>query len=233
MNTLEIAQALSKKCGSIFKGVYALDQLPSTPPPPSSSAPSAYVINTDRHDKPGMHWVACFLHTTKDIIEYFDSYGLVPLHGEILEFLNRSGCEIKYNKVLLQDLESNLCGQYCCVYLYYRHRAALDMDDFLRIFSSRSTCQNDYIVQQLFKTHFDLAIPVATTTTTSFFSLCHPSSNRTVHSSTCTDTFRQVQTCINRFGGPTCRVYIERIQTCLKQRQVHQRRGGGGAGGIV
>ena len=38
-----------------FAGVFASDRLPW---PPIRDRPQGYIVNTDPHDRPGMHWLA-------------------------------------------------------------------------------------------------------------------------------------------------------------------------------
>ena len=108
MNTKQISAIL--KCDSMtkdsFRGVYAIDQLPSW-------EPGAYVVNTDEQDKPGEHWVAVFDK------EYFDSYGLPPLDARLIDFLEN---DYEYNNVQLQQPLSTACGFYCVYYILERAR---------------------------------------------------------------------------------------------------------------
>ena len=57
MNTLQIERLIKKdlKSKTIFKKVYALDQLKKP------TFPSSYVINSDPSSEPGEHWVAVYL----------------------------------------------------------------------------------------------------------------------------------------------------------------------------
>jgi len=46
----------NKLTQKIFKGVYALDELPK-----QVSRPSILVVNTDTSDEKGMHWLGLFV----------------------------------------------------------------------------------------------------------------------------------------------------------------------------
>lgn len=72
MDTGQLRAVLSQSLGSSFAGVYPRDLIPHQLRPYEK----AIVVNTDPHDRPGMHWVCLYLNTP--IIEYFDSYGLPP-----------------------------------------------------------------------------------------------------------------------------------------------------------
>jgi hypothetical protein len=57
----------------IFKKVIAIDQLPKL----TKLRNSAYVINADKHDKPGEHWIATF-YDKRGKCDFFDSFGMGP-----------------------------------------------------------------------------------------------------------------------------------------------------------
>ena len=102
-----------------FRGVFAADRLPRTVP----QYPSSYIVNTDPASKPGTHWVA-FYFPNKDQGEFFDSYGQTPefYHRAFENFLNHNSYRWTYNRIALQSLTSNACGQYCLWYLLHRSR---------------------------------------------------------------------------------------------------------------
>ena len=74
------------------------------------------IVNTDACYKPGTHWVAIYLDKG-GIGEYFDSFGLPPLHNEIIWSL-RENCPLGYshNPLTLQGVTSDTCGKYCIAY---------------------------------------------------------------------------------------------------------------------
>ncbi len=84
MDTVLIRKLLkSFKC---FKGVYPLDLIPTI-----KKKPIAIIVNTHPSDKPREHWVSIII--SKDGIgEYFDSFGLPPLHAEFVKYLDKN-CE--------------------------------------------------------------------------------------------------------------------------------------------
>ena len=88
-----------------------------------------FVLNTDKHDQPGMHWLAFFydgnVHTR--MLEFFDSYGMpIDFYPNVMNAINDRGLKHTYmevNKHLpLQSLTSQVCGQYCLVFLAWRAR---------------------------------------------------------------------------------------------------------------
>ena len=90
----------------LFHGVYPVDKLPKW-------KPGAYVINTDKHDEPGEHWLAVYNK------EFFNSSGEPP-HDDLLhKFI---GDKYEFNSIALQNPLSNACGFYCCYYILKRAR---------------------------------------------------------------------------------------------------------------
>ena len=48
------------------------------------------VINFDKHDQPGSHWVGIFIDVPKRRIGYFDSYGMCPPPDLISKYIRRA-----------------------------------------------------------------------------------------------------------------------------------------------
>ena len=90
----------------IFHDVYPVDKLPEW-------QPGAYVINTDKHNEPGEHWLAVYNK------EFFNSSGEPPVDDYLHTFL---GDNYEFNTMALQNPLSNACGFYCCYYILKRAR---------------------------------------------------------------------------------------------------------------
>jgi len=71
MDSNVIDRVLKKNC-SIYRGVFACDELPDV-----NTRPSVIVVNTDPARKPGRHWI-CIYFDGDGHGEYFDSFGLEP-----------------------------------------------------------------------------------------------------------------------------------------------------------
>lgn len=150
MNTLQIEKHLSQLPVQ-NTGVYAADCLPH-----HISTSTALVVNTDPHNEEGEHWVAIYLdedfNDGRGKIEYFDSYGQPPHLQFYQGFLRRNARSYLYNEYRLQSDHTQVCGQYCLVYLYYRTVYNLKMMDFVNMFGdSSSTEQNDSTIASLFR----------------------------------------------------------------------------------
>ena len=81
--------------------ICAKDQLPRQNP----SHVKAYIVNTERSNKAGEHWLAVIFNNNGNVL-YFDSYGLAPLETEIINFLNNHSSSWRYNRQRLQSLQS-------------------------------------------------------------------------------------------------------------------------------
>ena len=131
---------------SYFQGVFASDQLPKSP----SKRSSAYIVNTDPHDKPGRHWIA--LWTDQGICEIMDSYAM-PISYYQAKPLERWINQWKYNVTngqALQALTSKACGHYCLFYLKFKAKG-YSMQDFLSYFSPKDYVDNDHKVGEMLK----------------------------------------------------------------------------------
>jgi hypothetical protein len=82
----------------------------------------SFVMNLDRHDKPGSHWVACYF--TPESIEYYNSFGEAPTQSfkdaakNIAKKLNPSGFfKLKINHVQRQDDRTKTCGYHAMKFI--------------------------------------------------------------------------------------------------------------------
>jgi len=141
MDTLIIKKLLRKfPC---FKGVYPLDLIPSV-----KRTPTALIINTHPSYKPGEHWV-CVLIDKYGFGEYFDSFGLPPLHLKIKDYLDKYCLKgWRFNPITIQSINSTTCGHYCVLYVMYRCQGKT-YDDFMSLFNKNSI-ENDEKMNNLF-----------------------------------------------------------------------------------
>lgn len=157
MNTLDIANVLrnNKFTRPLFKGVFPIDRLPEK----KLKLPSFVIVNTAKSSHPGEHWFAIYIPKYGRYIEIFDSYGRVFSNNFITKFLqiNSKKKERLFNNIQLQGTLSDVCGQYCCVYGYFRSRGR-SMDEFLRQFSGTFD-ENDRKITKLFKRFFTNNMP--------------------------------------------------------------------------
>lgn len=112
-----------------FKGVYPRDCLPKN----IKDTPAAFIVNTDSSDETGEHWVAIFI-PKRSIGEYFDPFGLPPLHEDFTFFLNNNCENWVYNSLPVQHHESKACGKFCIGFIKARNRR-ISFSDFVSDFS--------------------------------------------------------------------------------------------------
>ena len=95
-----------------FNGVLSYDELPT-----QFAKPGLYIVNTDVSYGPGKHWVCLYIDNK---IEYFDSLGREP--DQLLYFIQNQNMEYSFNTRQIQNSFSDVCGDYCMLYCYFRAR---------------------------------------------------------------------------------------------------------------
>lgn len=126
-------------------GVFASDTLPHC-----VNLPSYIVVNTDPHTEEGSHWYGIYIDVNKNAI-FFDSYGR-RAPNEVLIFLRRCANRWHQNDLLMQNFSSNVCGQYCLLFLLFMYNN-YNLREFQSLFS-KNLFQNDNIVKKMFSIHF-------------------------------------------------------------------------------
>lgn len=109
-----------------FRGVLSYDELCCT----NSEESGLYIVNLDVSTGPGSHWVCLYLEPGTS--EYFDSLGNKP--SKLEQFLLDRGCDYIYNSKKLQAENSDVCGDYCILFSFFRCRG-FNFEEFLTLFS--------------------------------------------------------------------------------------------------
>ena len=130
-------------------GVYARDEIPYK----INRAFYGFVSNTDKSNQEGGHWVAYFV-TSKTTGFFFDSYGNPPAFysKDFEQFFTSHKLTFDYNRTRLQGYNSNVCGQYVCLYLLYQSRK-VSLEHILNLFTENSR-SNDISVHDLMESTF-------------------------------------------------------------------------------
>lgn len=141
MDTVQIYSALSsnKYTKPYLRGIFPINKIPKI----IKKKPAILVINTDKSNQPGTHWVAIYL-PRRGCAEFFDSFGRKPESCEFLRFLQKHTTKktnFRYNKIMLQNLFTSVCGQYCCMYLLYRCKNKT-LKDFQNCFRKNDNSAN-------------------------------------------------------------------------------------------
>jgi hypothetical protein len=116
MNSIQIASILNRNryTKRQFRGVYASDTLISQQTPPYCC-----VVNSDKQDQPGTHWMAIYV-PKHDSVEFFDSFAESP-NSRIEHFLSRFPNR-KFNRYRLQSEYDTSCGSHVIYFLVNRCR---------------------------------------------------------------------------------------------------------------
>ena len=72
----------------------------------------AYIVNTERSNKTGEHWMAVIFNNNCNVL-YFVSKDYHHYHQKIINFLDNHSSSWKYNRLRLQSQQSKVCGLYC------------------------------------------------------------------------------------------------------------------------
>ena len=168
MNTSQLLCVL--KCDQILKhinnDVLAKDELPKAP---LKHFPSAYIVNSDLSSQKGHHWLAFYFDKNKNGY-FFDSYGNSPQrYGQVfVNFLFQNAIKYQYNSSKLQNDHSDVCGQYCVLFLMLKARE----HSMSYIINGLTFDFNDQYVYDLITTIFDACFSSQITCTVNQF--CKP-----------------------------------------------------------
>ena len=132
MDTVQLEDAIMRDpiCAKIFGGVKAADKLPSY----VSNSHKFYITNTQNLKEPGEHWVVIYSNM---LPEFFDSCGQSPesYKKEFQYFLVNHGPNYIHNERRLQNIDSDVCGNFCLFYIYHRSRN-ISMKRILKMFTT-------------------------------------------------------------------------------------------------
>jgi len=140
MNTNQINYSLKKYKN--FIGTFPRDTIPKF-----NKKPFGIIVNTDSSNAPGEHWVA--IYSDNKITEYFDSFGLPPLHHEVINYLYTTSDVWHYNSLTVQSVTSTTCGLFCILYMKLRLRG-YSYSDIIALFCDKLKL-NDLLVKSLSK----------------------------------------------------------------------------------
>lgn len=154
MNTEQLQRVI--QCDTYMKnriiGVFSADQLPHM----QLGSETGLITNTDPTHLPGRHWVAFYLNQQKEL-ECFDSFGNSPaVYSTFLAQFIKGYSKIDINPTCLQSRNTNVCGQYCLLYLMCRCRG-LSTQHFYNFFNDR-TNTNDAFVYDFIKKGFSCCL---------------------------------------------------------------------------
>lgn len=140
MNTLEINNYMKKYKN--FIGTFPCDKL-------NFHLPKYHgiIVNTDKSNGPGEHWVAIYMG---EYAIYFDSFGLAPMQDEITEYLDTlSPHGWAHNTIAFQSMYQDTCGMHCIYFLICMLKFN-SFNEYIELFND-NTHNNDIISKILYK----------------------------------------------------------------------------------
>ena len=138
LTNFEISEYYKNEPG--FNGVYSRNNLPKT------IKKGAYVINVDKYENIGTHWIALFVKLKYTV--YFDSFGVEHIPKVINKFIDNDN--IKSNIFRIQEYDSIICGYFCFEFINYMFDGK-SLIDFTSLFSPHDFKKNDQIIKRIFK----------------------------------------------------------------------------------
>lgn len=152
MNSLEILHALkaNKFTHKIFDNVYPCDKLPKIK---KNSSTKIIIANFSDSTSEGTHWVA--FRISRGSLELFDSSAQsLYFNSYFQRFIRQNQRRVTlYNTLPLQSEKSDLCGEFCVLYSYYRCRRT-SFSNFIKMFNHTDLRLNDKKALYLFSEHF-------------------------------------------------------------------------------
>ena len=121
---------------------------------PNKIKKGAYVINLDKYENMGTHWISLFVKPKYTV--YFDSFGVEHIPKEINKFSNNettrsSSLErIKSNIFRIQAYDSIMCGYFCIEFINYMLKGKTLLH-YTNLFSPNDSKKNDRIIKRIFK----------------------------------------------------------------------------------
>ena len=140
MDSRQIEKIMKNFAGPYYWGTFPRNKMPTCVVPPFS-----LVCNTEPDTELGEHWIAIYVDGAENG-EYFDSYGLPPLHAEFTQFLDYNCRKWIWNSKQIQDISSMVCGQHCIFYLHQRYKG-FSLEE-IKDFFTKDAQQNDEIVKR-------------------------------------------------------------------------------------
>lgn len=131
LSTIHLKNALANMCATsatVSAKVLAWNCVPQY----TKYFPTIYIVNEDDSYSSGSHWTVLYYPSETSIIEYFDSFGRAPRK----ELIRNRVCI--YNRMVLQNIFSSICGHYCLLFVWYRVNVGFSLDQFINMVSSKT-----------------------------------------------------------------------------------------------
>ena len=142
-----------------FNGIYSRNNLPN------KIKKGAYIINLNKYENTGTHWVSLFVKPKYTV--YFDSFGVEHIPKEINKFIRSKELgpavgndqsssakarnkKIKASIFRIQAYDSVMCGYFCIEFINYMLKCKTLLD-YTYLFSCNDFKMNDRVIKGIFK----------------------------------------------------------------------------------
>jgi hypothetical protein len=156
MNTKEINCIINEnmKLNNFILGVYSSNEIGFISS--IKKYPVCLIMNTDTTGLPGKHWLVIIVHS-KVKFEIFDSFGHTLDHYNLRHILPEK-ISIIYNKIKVQDDNSQTCGFHCLTFTYLRCNG-LSMKHIIDNFYSKyALIKNDIFCVNFVSSRFPVCV---------------------------------------------------------------------------
>ena len=92
-------------------------------------------------NQPGSHWIT--LKRSNKTIFIFDSFGIAHIPNNIYKIYKKFN--IITNIYRIQDINSNLCGLFCVLFILYKVNSKNRFIEFLNLFDHNNFIKNNII----------------------------------------------------------------------------------------
>jgi len=170
LSTFQLRYLLKKMKTSISTYVGAIDQLKLI-----QKNQFAAIINNEKSNEPGMHWIALYKSSPRSNVEIFDSFALpLSFYGsELQKFAKRFKVGIRKNTFQIQSFRLVLCGYISIFFLSMRIKG-YSFDKIVDMFKPNRLNRNEKIVKAFFK---NISFPKLSMCTTKCFKECKMEKN--------------------------------------------------------
>ena len=128
---------LMEKISSSFRGTFSIDKIPMF-----KEKNFSIIVNLSKENEKGTHFIGISL--LKNVIVYFDSYGVETINLTIEEYLKKYRKKIIHSNIQLQHFFSSHCGFFCISFILCLDNN-IPFHKFLKMFHKKDLYLNDYI----------------------------------------------------------------------------------------
>ena len=106
------------------------------------------IINVDRAEGAGTHWVAVHSGPKQKRTVYFDPFGMPP-DPAVLRWIKTGQSTVIGTTTQLQDLDASSCG-YWCLYFLSQLKAGVEVEEILAQFNADDQKANEKRLAEIF-----------------------------------------------------------------------------------